>query len=125
VASTICDLASAPLFLTAAAECRRSDQNQPLRAEIKGFKTGHYLEAKTVVVGLVTAGAEGHLDCTKSEPGSDDIRFSRSRMVSAPDGNPNLGRTERLLPILGIKETAKTSHSAPGFEWSAESNPPF
>jgi hypothetical protein len=41
-------------------------QNQPLRIEIKGFKTGHYLEAKTVVVGLVTAGLEGHVECPAS-----------------------------------------------------------
>jgi hypothetical protein len=47
------------------------------------------------------------------EPADDDIQFSRSRVISAKDGNPNLGRTERLLPILGIKETARTSHFDP------------
>jgi hypothetical protein len=44
--------------------------------EIKGIKTGHFLEMKTAPLGLLTAGAE----CPKSEPAKDDIQFSRSRM---------------------------------------------
>ena len=87
----------------------------------------------------MTAGSEGHVECPEREPADDDIRFSRSRMVSAPDGNPNLGRTERLLPILGIKETAKTAipppalsgapnqthHSDPGIGAAEKQNQPF
>ena len=58
-------------------------QNQPLKVEIKGFKTGHFSEVKTALVGLGTAGPEGHVECPESEPANDDIQFSRSRMVSA------------------------------------------
>jgi hypothetical protein len=32
-------------------------QNQPLRVEIKGFKTGNYLGVKTTLVGPITAGS--------------------------------------------------------------------
>jgi hypothetical protein len=60
-------------------------QNQPVRVEIKGFKTGHYLGVKTALVGPIPAGSEGHVECPESEPGDDDIQFSRSRMLSAPD----------------------------------------
>jgi hypothetical protein len=58
-------------------------QNQPVRVEIKGVKTGHCLGVKTALVGLVNAGPEGHVECPESEPSNDDIQFSRSRMVSA------------------------------------------
>jgi hypothetical protein len=30
-------------------------QNQPLKVEIKGFKTGHFSEVKTALVGLVNS----------------------------------------------------------------------
>jgi hypothetical protein len=36
---------------------------QPLRVEIRGFKTGHYLGVKTALVGPITAGPEGHVEC--------------------------------------------------------------
>jgi hypothetical protein len=60
-------------------------QNQPLMVEIRGFKTGHYLGVKTALVGSITAGSDGHVECPESEPACDDIQFSRSRMVSAAD----------------------------------------
>ena len=53
-------------------------QNQPLRVEIKGFKTGHYLGEKTALFGPITAGSEGHVECLESEPADDDIQVSRS-----------------------------------------------
>ena len=60
-------------------------QNRPLVVEIKGFKTSHSLRVKTALIGPLTAGREGHVECPESEPANDDIQFSRSRMVSAPD----------------------------------------
>src|SRR6201988_2819981 len=60
-------------------------QNRPLMVEIKGFKTRHSMGVKTALIGPITAGREGHVECPESEPANDDIQFSRSRMVSAPD----------------------------------------
>jgi hypothetical protein len=40
-------------------------QNQPLRVEIKGFKTGNYLGVKTTLVGPITAGREGDVDALR------------------------------------------------------------
>jgi hypothetical protein len=42
-------------------------QNQPVRVEIKGFKTGRYLGVKTALVGPITAGPEGHVECPESD----------------------------------------------------------
>ena len=51
-------------------------QNQPLRVEIKGFKTGHYLGVKTALVGLVNAGPKGQVECPHSEfTTSRDFKF--------------------------------------------------
>ena len=42
-------------------------QNRPVKVEIKGFKTSHSLEVKTALVGPITAGLEGHVECPESE----------------------------------------------------------
>jgi hypothetical protein len=39
-------------------------QNQPLRVEIKGFKTGHFVEGKKGLGDLVNAGPKGHVEFT-------------------------------------------------------------
>jgi hypothetical protein len=41
--------------------------------ETKGFKTGYYLGIKAALVGPITAGLEGHVECPKSTPANDDI----------------------------------------------------
>jgi hypothetical protein len=63
--------------------CQRSLKTQPLKVEINGFKTGHYLGVKTALIDPITAGPQRHVECPEREPADDDIWFSRSRMVSA------------------------------------------
>jgi len=60
-------------------------QSRLLKVEIRGFKTGHFLEGKTALVGLVTAGPEGYVERPESEPANDDTQFSPSRVVAASD----------------------------------------
>jgi hypothetical protein len=50
--------------------------------EIKGFKTSHSMGVKTALIGPITAGLEGHVECPESEAANDDIQFSRSGMIS-------------------------------------------
>src|SRR5258708_23767131 len=87
-------------------------QNQPLRVEIKEFKTGHYLGGKTALVGLVNAGPEGHAECPESEPANDDIQFSRSRMVSAPNCTRTWDQSRDCWSIFAFSRR-KTSHFDP------------
>jgi hypothetical protein len=42
---------------------------------------------KTALIGPITASPEGHVECPESEPANDDMQFSRSRVISAPDEN--------------------------------------
>jgi hypothetical protein len=49
-------------------------QNWPLRVEIKEFKTSHSLGVKTALIGPITAGPEGNVECPESEPANDDIQ---------------------------------------------------
>jgi hypothetical protein len=42
-------------------------QNQPVRVEIKGFKTSHSMGVKTALVGPIPAGPEGHVECPESD----------------------------------------------------------
>jgi hypothetical protein len=76
-------------------------QNRPLMVEIKGFKTSHSMGVKTALIGPITAGREGHVECPESEPANDDIQFSRSRMVSAPDCTRTGDRSRDRWPIAG------------------------
>ena len=55
-------------------------QNQPLKVEIKGFKTSHFLEQKTALVSLVDAGPKGHVERPQSELATD----RRQRIDIAP-----------------------------------------
>src|SRR5258708_23509345 len=87
-------------------------QNRPLRVEIKGFKTGHCLGVKTALVGPITAGSEGHVECPESEPAHDDIQFSRSRMVSAPDCTRTWDQSRDGWSVFAFSRR-KTSHFDP------------
>jgi hypothetical protein len=43
-------------------------QNQPLRVEIKGFKTGHFVEGKKGLGDLVNAGAKRACGVHSTQP---------------------------------------------------------
>jgi hypothetical protein len=66
-----------------------SGQSKPAtKGRNNGFKTSHSLGVKTALIGPITAGPEGHAECSESKPANDDIEFSRSRMVSALKNAP-------------------------------------
>jgi hypothetical protein len=50
--------------------------NQPLKVEIKGFKTSHFLEHKTAPLNSPDAGSKGHVERPQSEPASNDTQFT-------------------------------------------------
>src|SRR5258708_34847542 len=85
-------------------------QNRPLMVEIKGFKTSHSMGVKTALDGLGTAGPEGHVECPESEPANDDIQFSRSRMVSAPDCTRAWDQPRDRRPVFEPSREDKTGH---------------
>src|SRR5258707_12430673 len=82
-------------------------QNRPLRVEIKCFKTGHCLGVKTALVGPITAGSEGHVECPRSEPANNDIQFSRSRMVATANCERVGDQSRNSRSVFAA---AKTSH---------------
>jgi hypothetical protein len=88
-------------------------QNRPLKVEIKGFKTGHFWEVKTVPLGLVSARPSGHVECPESEPANDDIQFSRSGLVPATDCPGAWDQPGDGWPVFAVKKTIKTSHFDP------------
>src|ERR1700756_5216032 len=85
-------------------------QNRPLVVEIKGFKTSHSMGVKTALIGPITAGREGHVECPESEPANDNIQFSRSRMVSAPDCTRAWDRPGDRWAVFARSREGKTSH---------------
>jgi hypothetical protein len=60
-------------------------QNQPLKVEIMGFKTSHSLEQKTAPKDQADAGPMGHVERPHSESASNDLQFTRKRLVPAAD----------------------------------------
>jgi hypothetical protein len=51
-------------------------QNQPVKVEIKGFKTSHFSEQKTAPRDCPDAGPMGHVERPQSEPsGNDGLGF--------------------------------------------------
>jgi hypothetical protein len=84
-------------------------QNQPVRVEIKGFKTGHYLGVKTALVGPIPAGSEGHVECPESKPADHQIQFSKPRIVSAPDCTRPWDQSRDCWPVFALSRV-KTSH---------------
>jgi hypothetical protein len=51
--------------------------------EIKGFKTSHSMGVKTALIGPITAGREGHVECPESEPANDDYTACSTRLFAA------------------------------------------
>jgi activator of 2-hydroxyglutaryl-CoA dehydratase len=60
-------------------------QNRPLKVEIKDFKTSHFLEPKTALLDCPDAGPMGHVERPQSEPASNNLQFTQSRLVPAAD----------------------------------------
>jgi hypothetical protein len=84
-------------------------QNQPLKVEIKGFKTSHFLEQKTAPRDHADAGPMGHVERPHSESASNDLQFTRQRLVPAPDrprGHRTIcgGYLHLSSPAQGISE---------------------
>jgi hypothetical protein len=69
-------------------------QNQPVKVEIKGFKTSHFSEQKTAPWNCPDAGPMGHVECPQSEPSGNDLHLTQPRLVAAT-----------YSPQLGIKWT--------------------
>ena len=80
-------------------------QNQPLKVEIKGFKTSHFLEQKTAPQNHPDAGPMGHVERPQSESASNDLQFTRQRLVPPADRQTRSGwidrsfRTKRFRPM--------------------------
>jgi hypothetical protein len=98
-------------------------QNRSVRVEIKGFKTGHFLEPKTALLGLVTARSEGHVECPESEPANEDIVYplavteladSVARHVQGTRHPQALGHTKRLRHSLDIRTKSRSSFGPVG-----------
>src|ERR1700730_10765252 len=82
-------------------------QNQPLKVEIKGFKTSHSLEQKTAPQDHADAGPMGHVECPHSESASNDLQFTRQRLVPAADGRRAGDRSRDRWAVFAV---GKTSH---------------
>jgi hypothetical protein len=81
--------------------CRRSINNQPLALEIKRFKTGCYLGVKTAPVRPHNCGPRRDVERCGREPADDQIRFGRSKMVSArPCTQLGLNRETTTRPLI-------------------------
>ena len=82
-------------------------QNQPVKVEIKGFKTSHFLEQKTAPQDHADAGPMGHVERPQSEPASNNLQFTRPRLVPAADRPRAWDRSTDSWPVFAV---SKTSH---------------
>jgi hypothetical protein len=69
-----------------------------VRKWLERTNASHSMGVKTALIGPITAGREGHVECPESEPANEDTQFNRSRMVSAPDCT---GAWDQSLDRLG------------------------
>src|ERR1700760_2354585 len=60
-------------------------QTQPLKVEIKDFKTSHFLEPKTAPRNSPDAGPMGHVEFPESEPANNDLKFKRPSLCPRAD----------------------------------------
>src|SRR6516164_4836039 len=85
-------------------------QNQPVKVEIKGFKTSHFLEQKTAPRNCPNAGPMGHVERPQSEPSGNNLHLRRPRLVPAAY-SPRAGdRSRDSGPVFAV---SKTSHFDP------------
>jgi transposase len=95
-------------------------QNQPLKVEIKGFKTSHSLEQKTAPQDHADAGPMGHVERPHSECASNDLQFTRKRLVPPADSPRAWDRSRDRRAIFAV---SKTSHFDHGVEGTGEAKP--
>ncbi len=91
-------------------------QNQPLKVEIKGFKTSHFLEQKTAPRNSPDAGPMEHVECrTPTDPvevmqtriyGLDDRGWSRRRIAR------ELGIDREPWAVFAVSKTSHFDHRA-------------
>src|SRR3984893_18245305 len=82
-------------------------KNQPLKVEIKGFKTSHFLEQKTAPQNRPDAGPMGHVERPHSESAGNDLQFTRQRLVSAADRPRAWDRSRDRWAVFAV---GRTSH---------------
>src|ERR1700736_1516326 len=82
-------------------------QNQPLKVEIKGFKTSHFLEPKTAPQDRADAGPMGHVERPQSESASNHLQFTWQRLVPAADRPRAWDQSRDRWTVFAV---GKTSH---------------
>src|SRR5580692_581349 len=87
-------------------------QNQPLKVEIKGFKTSHFLEQKTAPRNSPDAGPMEHVELPKSEPANNDLQFKRPRLVPTTDRTRAWDRSRNRRPVFAVSKTSHFDHRA-------------
>jgi hypothetical protein len=95
-------------------------QTQPLKVEIKDFKTSHFLEPKTAPRNSPDAGPMGHVELPKSEPANNDLQFKRPRLVPTTDRTRAWDRSRDGGRYLRL---AKPAISTAGSEEAGEAKP--
>jgi hypothetical protein len=87
-------------------------QNQPLKVEIKGVKTSHFLELKTAPRNSPDAGPMEHVELPKSEPANNDLQFTRPRLVPTTDRTRAWDRSRDRQPVFAVSKTSHFNHRA-------------
>src|SRR5580693_3087436 len=85
-------------------------QNQPLKVEIKGVKTSHFLEQKTAPQDHADAGPMGHVERPQSESASNDLQFTRQRLVPAADRPRAWDRSRDRWAVFAVGKTSHFDH---------------
>src|ERR1700730_782351 len=80
-------------------------KNQPLKVEIKGFKTSHFLEQKTAPRNSPDAGPMEHVELPKSEPANNHLQFRRPRLVPTTDRTRTWDRSRDCRPVFAVSKT--------------------
>ena len=103
------DVRQAP-FVEMGLEVSAVTQNQPLKVEIKGFKTSHFLEQKTAPQGHADAGPMGHVERPYSESASHDLQFTRKRLVPPADRPRAWDRSRDRWTVFAVGKTSHFDH---------------
>src|SRR5271165_7157883 len=85
-------------------------QNQPLKVEIKGFKTSHFLEQKTAPRNSPDAGPMEHVELPKSEPANNYLQFTRPRLAPTTNRTRAWDRSRDRRPISAVSKTSHFDH---------------
>src|SRR5271166_2458159 len=110
----------APAPAPAPASMSAVGQNQPLKVEIRGFKTSHFLEQKTAPRDCPDAGPMEHVELPKSELASNYLQFKRPRLVPTADRTRAWNRSRDRRPIFAV---SKPAISTTGLEEAGEAKP--